>query len=56
MKHWKKIVVAMLTILFAYVYVHTSETGFNIEAFVVLLVLILYIVLFLKFLDKLFSR
>ena len=56
MKHWKKLVFAILAITFAYGYTYTSEIGFNIEAFCVLLVLILYMVTFLRFLDKLFSR
>lgn len=56
MKHWKKIVFAILAIVFAYVYSYTSESGFCIETFCVLLVLIFYIAWFFRFLDKLFSR
>ena len=56
MKHWKKILVAMLTIIFAYVYSATGESGFNLETFVVLVILIGYVILFFQFLDKLFSR
>lgn len=56
MKHLKKIVLAICAVVFSYVYSYTSETGFNIETFCVLLVLILYMVWFLRFLDKLFSR
>lgn len=56
MKRWKKVVLAILAIVFAYGYTCTSEAGFNIEAFCVLLVLILYMILLFIFLDKLFSR
>ena len=56
MKHWKKIVLAMFAVAISYVYSYTSEMGFNIETFCVLFVLILYMVWFFRFLDKLFSR
>lgn len=56
MKSWKKILAAVPVIVFAYVYVHIGETGFDLETFCVVLILILYIIMFFKFLDKLFSR
>ena len=55
-KYIKKILLLLLAIAFAYAYSYTSEVGFCVETFCVLLVLILYIVWFVRFLDKLFSR
>jgi len=56
MKKWKKIIVAILVIVCAYFYAHVGETGFDLETFCVFLILILYIIVFFKFLEKLFSR
>lgn len=56
MKYLKKNLLAVFAVLFAYVYTYTGERGFEIETFCVLFVFVIYIVWFLGFLDKLFSR
>ena len=58
MKQGKRIASILLVVVFAYIYAHgfSKDKTFDIETFCVLLFLIAYIVVFFKFLFKLFSR
>lgn len=58
MKWGKRIVGISIVLVFAYIYTHgvSLDKTFDIETFCVLLFLIAYMVVFFRFLFKLFSR
>lgn len=58
MKQGKRIIEIMPVLVFAYIYAHgvSTDKTFDLETFCVLLFLIAYMVVFFRFLFKLFSR